>query len=415
MKTVFAVVAALALPCLGIVAQADVFNMGPGLVSIETVRVSDVENDGEWSGESYGGRGPDAYCGAVYYKYRISKYEITAAQYADFLNHKAKSDPYALYNEKMSTNDYGCKIVRGGIDGDYNYTVVAGFENLPANFVSFWDTLRFANWLHNGQGDGDTETGAYTLDGYTGGEGDWIQRNPGAKWFLTSEDEWYKAAYYKGGGIHAGYWDYPMQSDMPTVPSNDVIDPDPGNNANFEVGGVDYSVGAPYWRTQPGEFENSGSAHGTFDQGGNVWEWNEAIVVAGYRSIRGGAYIAADETKLHAAERGHFFEPWREWRTLGFRVAAPPEPPVGINNRAAYDSIISAAAARYDFKVWGEVTILDYSSFTLNDGSGMPVKVLAPGYVGIQDGDYACASGEFSGEGVDRVLNAQSSTVVKLQ
>ena len=37
------------------------------------------------------------------------------------------------------------------------------------------------------------------------------------------------------------------------------------------------SIGSPYYRTNVGEFENSASAYGTFDQGGNVWEWNEAI------------------------------------------------------------------------------------------------------------------------------------------
>jgi hypothetical protein len=257
MKKGFAVGAALALLCLGIAAQADVFDMGPGLFSIEMVNVGDLGNDGEWSGDSYGGEGVDAFVGSVYYNYRISKYEITAAQYCDFLNHTAKSDPYALWQPKMvpPTNDYGCRIERAGTDGNYSYSVAGDYANRPVNFVSLWDTMRFCNWLHNGQGDGDTETGAYTLNGITGSGGDYIQRNAGAKFFLTSEDEWYKAAYYKGGGQHAGYWDYPMQSDIPTVPSNDIVDPDPGNNSNYELVisedpfVADYSVGAPYWRS----------------------------------------------------------------------------------------------------------------------------------------------------------------------
>ena len=33
--------------------------------------------------------------------------------------------------------------------------------NRPVNYVSFGDAARFANWLHNGQGNGDTESGAY--------------------------------------------------------------------------------------------------------------------------------------------------------------------------------------------------------------------------------------------------------------
>ena len=35
------------------------------------------------------------------------------------------------------------------------------------NYVTWYDTIRFANWLNNGQGTGDTETGAYTLLGGT--------------------------------------------------------------------------------------------------------------------------------------------------------------------------------------------------------------------------------------------------------
>ena len=43
-------------------------------VNIETVPVGNVGNTGEWSGESYGGFGPDRICGAVAYAYNIAKY-----------------------------------------------------------------------------------------------------------------------------------------------------------------------------------------------------------------------------------------------------------------------------------------------------------------------------------------------------
>ncbi|MDX2116146.1 MAG: hypothetical protein SFZ24_11095 [Planctomycetota bacterium] len=52
---------------------------------------------------------------------------------------------------------------RHGAPGSYTYSTVNGRENNPVNYVSFWDATRCANWLHNGQGAGDTETGAYTL------------------------------------------------------------------------------------------------------------------------------------------------------------------------------------------------------------------------------------------------------------
>ena len=70
--------------------------------------------------------------------------------------------------------------------------------NKPINFVNFFDALRLANWVNNGQGSADTETGAYTLLGGTAvpSNATTVTRNSGATWFLPSENEWYKAAYY---------------------------------------------------------------------------------------------------------------------------------------------------------------------------------------------------------------------------
>ena len=39
-----------------------------------------------------------------------------------------------------------------------------------------------------------------------------------------------------------------------------------------------YTIGSPYYTTEVGEFENSESPYGTFDQGGNIWEWNETVI-----------------------------------------------------------------------------------------------------------------------------------------
>jgi sulfatase modifying factor 1 len=319
MKRVFAVTAALVLLGLCISAQA---------VTIATVPVGNAGNAGELSGSGAGGYGPDRICGSVAYNYNIGKYEVTAGQYTEFLNAKATvSDTYALYNTNMSRTDYGSGITRTWASGSYTYSVASAFVNRPVNYVSYWDSLRFANWLGNGQGAGSTETGAYTLGGYNGIDGRTIGRNAGwTGWAVTSEDEWYKAAYYKGGNTTAGYWDYPTSSD--TAPGQDMADAS-GNNANYYTAPYAYPIDSGKYTTVVGEFQNSDSPYGTFDQGGNVWEWNEAIPYINgdyaYRGLRGGAFYIYSP-HLQASNRYNSYPTYENYN-IGFRVSqVVPEP-----------------------------------------------------------------------------------------
>ena len=87
--------------------------------------------------------------GAVDYAYRIGKYEVTNAQYTEFLNAVAVADPNALYNTRMASGLGG--IARSGGAGSYSYDAIVGREQMPVVFVSFYDALRFANWMHNDQ------------------------------------------------------------------------------------------------------------------------------------------------------------------------------------------------------------------------------------------------------------------------
>lgn len=331
-KRVLAVAAVVAMLGLCSGAQANVFDLGAGYRNLETVTVGDPGNFGQLSGEGAGGYGPNRYCGSVDYSYNIGTYEVTAKQDRDFLNNKAKTDLYGLYSEYMArpTDAYGCNIQRSGTSGSYTYSVALDWANRPVNYVSYWDACRFANWLGNGQGDGDTETGAYTLGGYTGVDGGAIVRNAGANWAVTSEDEWYKAAYYMGGGTNSGYWKYATGSN--NMPSNKVTNPDSGNAANYiPTNGDYYSISGPYYRTNVGEFERSSSAYGTFDQGGNVWEWTEAVVYQdpnySGRGMRGGSFYSGAGSLLgnfrHYSPYGSAYES----DCIGFRVSQViPEP-----------------------------------------------------------------------------------------
>ena len=320
MKKLFAVTATLALLCLGGLAQATV---------IATVPVGDPGNAGEVSGEGVAGYGPDRICGAVAYAYNIGKYEVTAGQYADFLNTVAATDTYALYSTGMSDTSYGSGITRSGASGSYTYTVASDFVNRPVNYVSWGDSARFANWLHNGQPTGQqdastTEDGAYYLNGATTNAAlNAVTRKASWTWAITSEDEWYKAAYYKGGSTSAGYWDYPTSSD--TAPGQDMADAS-GNNANYYTAPYAYPIDSGKYTTVVGEFQNSDSPYGTFDQGGNVREWNEALIYDFYPGFRGGEFGSVGDYLL-ASYRMYGYYPTVETAGIGFRVAeAVPEP-----------------------------------------------------------------------------------------
>jgi sulfatase modifying factor 1 len=183
--------------------------------------------------------------GAVSYTYRIGTYEVTNDQYTEFLNAVAKTDTYGLYIIDMGSASARGGITRSGSPGGYVYTVKTNMGDKPVNFVSWYDAARFTNWLGNGQGNGSTETGAYTLSGDTG----IITKNAGATFWIPSEDEWYKAAYYdpsKGGT--GGFWQYPTKSDSaPEIAAADAT----GSVSNPGANVANYTLGAD-WNAQNG-------------------------------------------------------------------------------------------------------------------------------------------------------------------
>jgi len=262
----------------------------------------------------------------------MGRFEVTAGQYKDFLNAVAKTDAYGLYNTEMWSSSVGCKIQQIGSSGSYTYSVAPDYANRPVNFVSYGDAMRFANWLHNGQpktGVQDlttTEDGSYYLNGATG-QADLMvpSRKTNATWVIPTEDEWYKAAYHKNDGVTGHYWLYPTSSDTP--PINLLTNPiDSGNNATFYNNG--YTIGSPYYRTEVGDHENSASPYGTFDQGGNVFEWNEEAVYELARGTLGGAFGGYGDLYYLAASNRSCAPPSGEYYHIGFRVAEVPEPSI---------------------------------------------------------------------------------------
>jgi formylglycine-generating enzyme required for sulfatase activity len=235
--------------------------------------------------------------GAVGYNYQIGKYEVTNAQYGAFLNAKAATDNYGLYNTNMSSSG----ITRSGSSGSFTYSVTEALANRPVVHVSWYDAARFANWLANGQGSGDTETGSYTLSGATSGN---FTANAGAQVYIPTENEWYKAAYYNGA--NSTYSLYPNGQN--TITTADA-------NYNRSVGSS----------TNVGTYSSDPSFYGTFDQGGNVWEWNDAVIGSA-RGLRGSAWYFDGASYLASTYRYSNASPSDEVDLIGFRLASVPEP-----------------------------------------------------------------------------------------
>jgi formylglycine-generating enzyme required for sulfatase activity len=54
--------------------------------------------------------------------------------------------------------------------------------------------------------------------------------------------------------------------------------------------------------------------------GGNVWQWNEALISGAYRGLRGGSWHNASD--LLASSYRLFLNPTTENIDVGFRVAS---------------------------------------------------------------------------------------------
>ena len=267
----------------------------------------------DWSPVGNPGNAPDpatgSSFGAVPYTYKIGTNDVTNDQYAEFLNAKdpTGADPLGLWYPLM---EIGYSV--GNANGN-KYSAISGDGSHPVNFVSWYGAARFANWLNNGQGNGDTETGAYTLLGGTPtpSNGLSIVRNAGATVFLPSQNEWYKAAFYNPAT--SSYYLYATSSNTPPTATTPTATP---NSANYN--------GAVGHLTDVGAYTGTTSPYGAYDMAGNVYQWNEALIQNLVRGLS-GSFAGSTLTGLLSSTRGEN-DPRGVNGPVGFRVASIPEP-----------------------------------------------------------------------------------------
>jgi formylglycine-generating enzyme len=299
------------------ICAADVFTMPSGQKSLEFVTVGNPGNAADTTG-----------LGAVGYTYQMGKYDVTAAQYVQFLNAVAATDPYGLYMGSMGVSSY-CGIVQSGSSGSYTYSVDPSKANRPINYISFGAAARFCNWLTNNQPTGGedlttTEDGSYYLNGATDNTtllG--VTRKAGAIYVLPTQDEWYKAAYHKNDGVTDHYWLYPTQSDSPPVAEVPPGQTEPPGSANYK------SIRPSTDRlTDVGAYLDSPGPYGTFDQGGLLYQWTDTMITTSYSGFAmfNSSFLSSSSAQLKSDYTVYPWSPTNQYNFNGFRVAVTPEP-----------------------------------------------------------------------------------------
>jgi formylglycine-generating enzyme required for sulfatase activity len=278
------------------VTLADTFGTGANQFNIDFVNISGDSGDlGSWSaGFGY------TFSGVNHGDYRMGTYEITNDQWNKFqnsLNVPVTGSPSKAY------------------DGNSYWMGT----NIPFNCISWYEAAQFVNWLNTSKGyqaaykfNGTQGTSNYTFETWQTGDTGYNPlipyRNSNAFYFLPTEDEWVKAAYWNGTNLQT----FATPGDIMPVEDKD-------SNYNYEYETKPWNVG-----------NGSVELNGTFDIMGNVREWTESPwssqghIDERYRCSRGGSYYF-NGNNLRSSERTNS-DMINESRMDGFRVASVPEP-----------------------------------------------------------------------------------------
>ena len=269
--------------------SADTFGPVGGQFTIDFVPISSATN-------------PSSGFGRVYNDYRIGTFEVTNDQWSKF------------------ESAYGTVT---GSDCSYMFSAYWPGSNVPTTEVCWFETAQFVNWLNTSTGhqpaynfSGTQGTSDYTMVTWTPAEADNgtnLYRHKDAFYYLPTEDEWVKAAYWNGTSLQM----------YANASPNDL------------VGGVPDPTGWNYGNHAMGQPWNVGTGfqelNGTYDMMGNVMEIMESPYVVGnydthaLRVWRGGAF---NQGSYALAERyDDDSESFYGSYNVGFRVASDvPEP-----------------------------------------------------------------------------------------
>jgi len=287
--------------------QTDFFGTGGNQFSIEFVPISGSTNP---TVEQANEGGLDGF-GIVNNDYRMGVYEITNGQWKKFkaeLGVAVKGTPSDAYNESF-----------------YNWGT--GTTNVPTNRVSWYEAAQMVNWLNTSTGHpaaykftGTQGTSGYAFDTWSPAEaagGTNLYRHKDAFYFLPTEDEWVKAAYWNGTTLQV----YATK----TGESLTQGDGTSGTGWNYYTGEYALDPRGP-WNVGSGSEE----LNGTYDMMGNNYAWMEnpysdpSYGAGSSHAFRGGGW-RGDTGYMRASYRISGDAPY-EGIYVGFRVASVPEP-----------------------------------------------------------------------------------------
>jgi hypothetical protein len=274
--------------------------------------------------------------GSVGYNYRIGKYEVTNAQWVAFIA--------------------AAGIPMGNPSNAYDIGTYYGGDQQPTTCVSWYEGLQFCNYLTSG----DKSKGVYRFSGNNANPDNLIgidraaaQAIYGTVYVLPTENEWYKAAYYKPDG--SGYTLYANSG-----------------------GAVCHGQSEPYlgpWNVGTGAQEQNG----TFDMMGNVCEWNENQA-HGTGVMRGGGFTGTGEFNVLASTFRGFMGPFEENFSLGFRVASFPIPAtLLLHNPNGSEVLVAGSTYPVTWSSTGSIAnvLIEYST-----NNGQVWNVVSPPNIG---------------------------------
>ncbi len=205
--------------------------------------------------------------------YSMDKYEVTNAQFCQFLNEKGNQTEGGV--EWLELKSEYCKIVKQGV----RYVPVSGYDNHPVIMVSWYGANAYAKWA-------------------------------GKR--LPTEAEW---EYACRGGSRSAHYEYSGSNNADAVAWYD-------NNS----GGQTHPVGTK----QPNEL-------GLYDMSGNVWEWCADWYDSGYyskspyenptgpasgefRVLRGGSWNFNEDFLRCSYRFKYDYYPYYSYNYIGFRL-----------------------------------------------------------------------------------------------